>query len=78
MLMATELSYLLSNSATVSQSAGSGGYPLSPESSQMYRSSSSRVLKGAWEMPSIPTSSVVTPCRTLGSWCGSPRMVNPA
>ena len=29
-------------------------------------------------MPSIPTSSVVTPCRTLGSWCGSPRIVSPA
>jgi len=29
-------------------------------------------------MPSMPTSSVVTPCRTLGSWCGSPMMVSPA
>ena len=29
-------------------------------------------------MPSMPTNSVVTPCRTLGSWCGSPRMVSPA
>ena len=78
MLMATRLSYLPSKSATVSQSAGMGGYPLRPESSQMYRLSSSRLLNGAWEMPSMPTSSVVTPWRTLGSWCGSPRMVSPA
>ena len=29
-------------------------------------------------MPSMPTSSVVTPWRTLGSWCGSPSIVSPA
>ena len=34
-LIATELSNLPRKSATVSQSAGMGGYPFSPESSQM-------------------------------------------
>ena len=75
---ATVLSYFDRSSLTVNQSGGMGGYPFSPESSQMYLSSSSVVLKGACEMPSIPTNSVVTPWRTLGSWCGAPRMVKPA
>ena len=78
MLTATLLSNVESCPATVSQSAWTPGYPLSPESSSMYRSRSSAVLNGACELPSMPMSSVVTPWRTLGSWRGSPSMVRPA
>ena len=64
---ATELSYLLKKSATVSQSGVDGGYPFNPESNHMYSSSSARQRNGACEIPSIPINSVVTPCLILGS-----------
>ena len=43
----------------------------------MKRCRSSCEWKGAYEQPSMPMTSVVTPWRTLGSWRGSDRIISP-
>ena len=60
-LIEIALSYLPYRSRTLSQSGDPGGYPLNPESSQIALCSSSCDLKGACDIPSMPTNSVVTP-----------------
>ena len=63
--------------STVDQRPGSGGLPSRPELSSTKRRKSSSDVNGAYEQPSIPTSSVVTPWRTFGSCAGSARMTSP-
>ena len=43
----------------------------------MNLSKSSWLWNGAYELPSMPISSVVMPWRTFGSWCGSARITSP-
>ena len=70
MLTATLLSNIARYSATVDQRPGSFGAPSSPELSWKNLSKSSWLWNGAYELPSMPTSSVVMPWRIFGSWCG--------
>ena len=56
--------------STVDQRPGSGGLPSRPELIWTNRRKSSCEWNGAYELPSMPISSVVMPWRTFGSCCG--------
>ena len=64
-------------SAVVDQSNVRSGRPSRPPLSSTNETRSATSGNGAYELPSTPITSVVTPWRTFGSWRGSARIISP-
>ena len=77
MLTADFRSNMLRYCSTVDHEPGRGGLPSRPEFSSTNMRKSCWDLNGAYELPSTPISSVVTPWHTLGLCSGSESSTRP-